>query len=107
MTFEDASAITRALSNPKRLQIVDLISFSELCACELQDYFSVTQPTLSHDMRQLVDTGVVTARREGKWMYYALNEGNLREYYECLGRIFFDTEHCICRLRKTAETCRV
>lgn len=107
MTFEEACEITRALSNPKRLQIVDLISFKELCACELQEYFSVTQPTLSHDMRQLVETGVVTARREGKWIYYALDEGKLRDYYDCMGRIFFDTDHCICRLREPAKACPV
>ena len=49
-SYQDLARFLKALSDPKRLAIVDMLSCGERCACDLLDYFSVTQPTLSHDM---------------------------------------------------------
>ena len=102
MTFEEAEKITQALANPKRLKIIDIISVNEICACEILEYFNITQPTLSYDMKQLLDAGLVHLRKEGKWTYYSLNESKLQEYHDYLGKIFFDRENCLCKLRKEA-----
>ena len=73
------SKIFKVFSDPKRLKIIDMLSNGELCACKIQEEFHITQPTLSHDMKQLCDAGVVNSRKEGKWMHYSLNLGNYSE----------------------------
>ena len=65
--------VFRALSDPKRVKIVDLLSCGEMCGCVLLKCFEITQPTLAHDMKVLSEAGIVTSRREGKKIYYALN----------------------------------
>lgn len=48
--YIDTAKILKAISDPKRLKIVDMLSCREQCACKLQKAFAITQPTLSHDM---------------------------------------------------------
>ena len=62
-----------ALSDETRLQIVELLSHGERCVCELQDVLEAAQSRLSFHLKTLKDAGVVTDRREGRWVYYALN----------------------------------
>ncbi|MEG2185036.1 MAG: metalloregulator ArsR/SmtB family transcription factor [Cloacibacillus sp.] len=63
----------KALSDPNRLMIVEMLSGGELCACKLLERFKITQPTLSHHMKTLCHAGLVTPHKEGKWMHYELN----------------------------------
>ena len=77
--YTDTAKILKALSDPKRLRIVDMLSCGELCACQILEEFHVTQPTLSHDMKLLVEAGIVKDRREGKNIYYSLDEEVLGE----------------------------
>ncbi|SPC38113.1 ArsR/SmtB family transcription factor [Pseudolactococcus carnosus] len=64
MDYLGLSKIMKAIAEPNRLQILDMISTGEKCACDIFDF---TQPTLSHHMKVLIEAGVVTARKEGKW----------------------------------------
>lgn len=91
-----STKILKALADPKRLRIVDMLSCGELCACKILEEFHITQPTLSHDMKVLMEAGIVRKRPEGKWIYYSLDEENLRIFYEQLGGILRDTPDCIC-----------
>lgn len=94
--YTDLSTALKALSDSKRLKITDMLSCGEICACQILDYFQVTQPTLSHDMKVLMDAGIVTSRRDGKNIYYSLNEKNLMKLSQFLTQIFTKKEHCIC-----------
>lgn len=76
-TIEQA-AVFKALSDPNRLMIVDMLSCGELCACKILEKFNITQPTLSHHMKTLCECGLVVARKEGKWSYYSLDNETLR-----------------------------
>lgn len=78
--YEKYTKILKALSDCNRLQIVDLLSSGEKCACELLNYFNFTQPTLSHHMKVLMDCGVVESRKEGTWNHYSLNNVNLNRF---------------------------
>ncbi|MGI6013342.1 MAG: ArsR/SmtB family transcription factor [Oscillospiraceae bacterium] len=69
----DISFICKALSDSNRLQIVQMLSDGEKCACKLLERFEITQPTLSHHMKILCECGLVDVRREGKWNHYSLN----------------------------------
>jgi len=63
----------KALSDPSRVKLISLIATSkdgEACACDLTEPVGLSQPTVSHHMRILVDAGLVTREQRGKWAYY-------------------------------------
>jgi ArsR family transcriptional regulator len=68
-----------ALSDETRLQIVALLSHGERCVCELQDALDAAQSLLSFHLKTLKDAGLVTDRRDGRWVHYALNREALDE----------------------------
>lgn len=94
--YEDIAQVLKALSQPKRLQIVDMLSCGELCACEILEEFHITQPTLSHDMKVLAQAGIVGSRRDGKNTYYRLRADHLQWVIGELGSICSDTPQCRC-----------
>lgn len=87
----------KALSDANRLMIVDMLSCGELCACHVLEKFNITQPTLSHHMKTLCECGLVKGRKEGKWMYYSLDEKRVQEFKDFLFSITTDKENCICK----------
>lgn len=78
--YLETSKILKAIADPKRLKIVDMLSCGELCACKILEAFHITQPTLSHDMKVLLAAGVVQDRREGKNIYYSLRKDRLASF---------------------------
>ena len=100
--YETNAKIFKALSDPNRLKIIEMISCSEKCACDILDYFEFTQPTLSHHMKVLMDCGLVKCRKEGLWSHYSLDITNANRLVLALMNIFTDTEDCIC---KDKEAC--
>ncbi|KMO87692.1 ArsR family transcriptional regulator [Megasphaera cerevisiae DSM 20462] len=99
--YSKSTKILKALADPKRLRIVDMLSCGELCACKILEEFHITQPTLSHDMKVLISAGIVNVRPEGKWMQYSLNHENLQVFYAQLGAVFSSQPDCICYQKKT------
>ena len=85
---EDVRKI-KALADENRLAILLALQHGEKCACVLLEELSITQPTLSHHMKILCDSNLVTSRKEGKWMYYSVSpEGtsSFREMVACYAR---------------------
>ena len=64
--------IFKALGDENRIRLLKLLSGGEKCACRLLEELNISQPTLSHHMKVLCDAGIVTARKEGKWMHYSI-----------------------------------
>ena len=89
MKSMDVALICRALGDSNRLEIIQMLSDGEKCGCRLLEKFEITQPTLSHHMRILVECGLVNDRREGKWHHYSLNCDTLTEY-----KAFIDSLTC-------------
>jgi len=85
--YKDYALLFRALSDPNRLKIVDMLSCGELCACVILEKLQITQPTLSHHMKNLCESGLVGGRKEGKWMYYSLNEDTARDFHAFLAEV--------------------
>lgn len=98
--YIDTAKILKAISDPKRLRIVDMLSCGELCACKILEAFHITQPTLSHDMKVLIEADVVHVRREGKKIYYSLNQACLFSFENTLRDITTQKENCICHAHK-------
>lgn len=63
----------RALSDPLRLQILELLRQEEHCVCDLCDRLETAQSKLSFHLKVLKDAELVRARQEGRWIYYSLN----------------------------------
>ncbi|GHU74142.1 transcriptional regulator [Clostridia bacterium] len=63
----------KALGDETRLHVMELLRGGEKCACVLLKKVDIGQPTLSHHMKILVDSGIVSARKAGKWTYYSIN----------------------------------
>lgn len=80
--FERASLLFHALSDQTRLSILQRLRFGERCVCDLTDALDAAQSRLSFHLKVLKDTGLVTDRREGRWMYYTLNTDALAEVGE-------------------------
>lgn len=62
-----------ALSDPLRIQVIELLRKQELCVCELCEYLGTTQSKLSFHLKALKEAELVRTRQEGRWIYYSLN----------------------------------
>ena len=70
---EDLAAMFKALSDPTRVAIVHrLAGADQVCVCDLNAAFDLSQPTISHHLRILREAGLVEAERRGTWAYYRL-----------------------------------
>jgi len=65
-------AALKALAEPRRWQIVELLSCEELCVCHLAEEMDVPQPLVSHHLKVLRDAGVVESEKHRYWTYYRL-----------------------------------
>lgn len=67
------STYFRALADPLRIQIIELLRNQELCVCELCEKIDVSQSKLSFHLKNLKEANLVTSRQQGRWIYYSLN----------------------------------
>lgn len=92
----DIVLICKALGDLNRLKIVELLSDGEKCACKLLEAFEITQPTLSHHMKVLVECELVIARKDGKWSHYSLNSETLSEFKKNISELELScNEECV------------
>lgn len=78
------AVIFKAFCDENRIRILQLLSTGEKCACKLLEELNVTQPTLSHHMKTLCDSGVVAGRKEGKWTHYSISKEGADYALKCL-----------------------
>ena len=81
---EDAGALAamfRALSDPTRVRIVSLLAEAELCVCDLAAALGMEQSAVSHQLRTLRDMRLVRRRREGRQVFYALDDEHVADLY--------------------------
>lgn len=85
--LEHTARIFHALSDETRLRILGLLSRGERCVCELTDALDAGQSRLSFHLKALKEAGLVTDRREGRWVYYALSTEGVTAAGQALGAI--------------------
>ncbi|PTK73129.1 As(III)-sensing metalloregulatory transcriptional repressor ArsR [Staphylococcus haemolyticus] len=103
MSYKELSTILKVLSDSSRLEILDLLSCGELCACDLLEHFQFSQPTLSHHMKSLVDNELVTTRKNGNKYMYQLNHEFLDYINQNLDIINTSDQRCACKNMKSGE----
>ena len=84
---ERMAAIAKALGDPIRMQLVDVLRkhAGEVCVCELVPLFDLSQPTVSHHLKVLREAGIIASERRGLWAYYYVVAGALDELGDWLG----------------------
>lgn len=94
------SKVFKAFADENRLKVLELLKNGEKCACTLQEELPIGQSTLSHHMKILVESGVVSVRKDKKWSYYALSdEGVARttaRLSTLLTKTYEELERCHC-----------
>ena len=77
---EQLAALLKALADPVRLRLLRLIAESPdttACACHMPAALGISQPTLSHHLKKLVDAGLLVREQRGRWAHYQLQSKNL------------------------------
>lgn len=70
--------VLRALADPARVRIMNMLATSDgepVCVCHLIEPLGLSQPTVSHHLKKLMDAGLLEREQRGKWAYYALRPG--------------------------------
>ncbi|PYE53283.1 ArsR/SmtB family transcription factor [Deinococcus yavapaiensis] len=82
MKFDQTAEVFKALGDVHRLKALHFLATADrtccstgqgVCTCDVQDHLGLSQPTTSHHMKLLVDAGLVTAEKRGKYTYYTLS----------------------------------
>jgi len=82
----ELAKVLAALADPVRLQLVSLVAANgEICSCDLLDPLAKSQPTISHHTKVLVDAGLLSGRKEGRWTWWSLVPGRLDQIRLALG----------------------
>ena len=84
MDERKTALIFKAFCDENRIRIIEMLRSGEKCACKLLEELNVTQPTLSHHMKILCDSGIVTGRKEGKWTHYSICPEGAEYACKCL-----------------------
>lgn len=90
--YNETAKVFKALCDPNRLTIIEMLQHGELCACQILEELNIGQSTLSHHMKSLCEADVVNCRREGKWMFYSLNKKGCETAYGLLSGIMNASE---------------
>jgi ArsR family transcriptional regulator len=79
---EELASLLKAVADPTRLQLLSLVGATddgEACVCDLTEPLGLTQPTISHHLKVLVDAGLLTRDRRGSWAYFRLVRDRFNE----------------------------
>lgn len=77
--LKSLSRMFQAFGDPNRLKIMLSVLEHELCVCELGELLQMSAPAVSHHLRRLKDLGLVKTRREGKLVYYSLDDQHIKD----------------------------
>lgn len=103
-SYKDYASIYKVLSDETRLKIVEMLSCGEMCACDILEFFKITQPTLSYHMKILTDCGLISSRKDGSWIRYTINKEKTIEIKAFWDLITTEQPDCICyKIRKDTE----
>ena len=85
--YEQNARIFKAFCDENRLKILERLRGGERCACVLVEDIGIGQSALSYHMKILVESGIVSARQEGKWTHYSLSAAGTARARELLEEI--------------------
>ena len=90
--FKQTAEIFRAFSDESRLRIIQSLQVGEKCACTLLEEVPIAQSTLSHHMKILLESSIVSSRKDGKWTYYRLSDSGCQRSKQLLEAVLEKAE---------------
>ncbi|MDQ6944968.1 MAG: metalloregulator ArsR/SmtB family transcription factor [Actinomycetota bacterium] len=93
LTAQQADQVTpvlKAIADPVRLRLLSLVAShhqGEACVCDLNDAFDLSQPTISHHLKQLHEAGLLQREKRGVWVYYRVDTAALGDLVSLLGGV--------------------
>ena len=87
LTLEQAQLLLRVLAEPSRLQVVQTLGQGERCVCELTSELGLAQSKLSFHLKVMREAGLLSARQQGRWIYYRLEPAALAALRAWLGQL--------------------
>ncbi len=79
--FIELADFFKILSDPTRCKLIWSLQGREMCVCDLANVLSMTKSSISHQLHKMLDQGVVKCRREGKEVYYSLNDAHIEQLF--------------------------
>lgn len=101
--YDKKVEIFKALSNPVRLEIVDLLLNGEMCVCEITERLDCGQSHISKNLAKLREAGLIKDRKEGLNVYYSLRIGCMAEFFGCLNSILAENSGGECHTCQKAD----
>ena len=99
--YEQDAKVYKAFCDENRLRVLNQLRGGEQCACALIESLGIGQSALSYHMKILVESGIVSARQEGKWTHYSISDAGCARAKELLNEITTrDAEQdnsCLCK----------
>ncbi len=95
--YKEYASLFKAMSDPTRLKILDMVSCAPMCACDILERVEIGQSTLSYHMKILLDNNLVTSKPDGTWIWYSVNVKKISEIRSFLKVVSSDKEFCICK----------
>lgn len=96
-TYFEYVPIIKAISDPTRLKIIDMLSCGELCACDILESVDISQSTLSYHMNILTECKLINGIKDGSWMRYSINKEKSAWLLSFLNNLVEVKEECICK----------
>lgn len=85
--YDKKTKIFKALANPVRLQIIDLLLTGEKCVCEIVNELEYEQSHISKGLIKLKSVGLIKDRKDGLNVYYSLNCNCMKDFFNCLNNL--------------------
>ena len=84
---EELATAFRALGDPHRAALVQVLAAARgpVCVCDLEEHLPLSQPTVSHHLRVLMEAGLLDREQSGRWAYYSVRPSRLDELRAALG----------------------
>ena len=107
ISYNQMAPLFKALGDPIRLQIIDMLSHGELCACDILENLSISQPTLSHHMKLLIKAELVKVERRATWAYYSLEQHTISELHQIIDTLTHPDDTCISFKKSLPGDCEI
>ena len=88
MPDDEIVKMLKALADPNRLTIMEMIGSDELCSCTLLENMNISQPTISHHLHILSESGLIVGRKEAQWIHYSINREKLAKVRDYISGAF-------------------
>lgn len=90
--YEERARVFKALCDPRRQQILEILKSGETCTCILTEKIGIPQSSLSYHMKILCESGIVVGREDGKWTHYRICKSGSRYAMDLLHEVLSDSK---------------